>query len=145
MTGWGLMAGYSGTPLVKKIGIKPGHRLAILNPPHGFDKELAPLPDGVVNAAKARLDVAILFAANQSALAKNLGKLAGKLAPAGMLWVAWPKMSSGVPTDLKEGLVQKIGLSAGLVDVKVCAVNEVWSGLKFVIRVKDRKIVSSRQ
>jgi hypothetical protein len=135
----GNMAGYSGTPLVKKIGIKPGHRLAILNPPPGFDKELAPLPDGVVNADKAPLDVAILFAANQSALAKNLGKLAGKLAPAGMLWVAWPKMSSGVPTDLKEGLVQKIGLAAGLVDIKVCAVNEVWSGLKFVIRVKDRR------
>jgi hypothetical protein len=133
------MAGYSGTPLVKKIGIKPGHRLALLNPPPGFDKELAPLPDGVVNADKAPLDVAILFAANQSALTKNLGKLAGKLAPAGMLWIAWPKMSSGVETDLREGLVQKIGLSAGLVDVKVCAVNEVWSGLKFVIRVKDRK------
>ena len=133
------MAGYSGTPLVKKIGIKPGHRLAILNPPRGFDKEVTPLPDGVVSADQAPLDVAILFAANQSALKKDLGTLAGKLAPAGMLWVAWPKLSSGVSTDLKEGLVQKMGLAAGLVDIKVCAVNEVWSGLKFVIRVKDRK------
>jgi len=138
------MAGYSGTPLVKKIGIKPGHRLSILNPPQGFDKELVPLPDGVVNAEKAPLDVAILFAANQSALEKNLGKLAGKLAPAGMLWVSWPKMSSGVDTDLKEGTVRERGLAAGLVDIKICAVNEVWSGLKFVIRVKDRR-VSSRQ
>jgi hypothetical protein len=136
---WGNVAGYSGTPLVKKIGIKPGHRLAILNPPQGFEKELAPLPDGVLHAEKAPLDVAILFAASQSALEKNLSTLAGKLAPAGMLWVAWPKMSSGMATDLREGVVQKIGLAAGLVDIKVCAVNEVWSGLKFVIRVKDRK------
>ena len=133
------MAGYSGTPLVKKIGIKPGQRLAILNPPQGFEKELAPLPDGVVNAEKAPLDVAILFAANQSALKKSLSKLAEKLAPAGMLWISWPKMSSGVDTDLREGVVREIGLAAGLVDIKVCAVNEVWSGLKFVIRVKDRK------
>ena len=133
------MAGYSGTPLVKKIGIKPGHRLAILNPPPGFERELAPLPEGVVNADKAPLDVAILFAANQAALENNLSKLTGKLAQTGMLWVAWPKMSSGVPTDLREGVVQKIGLATGLVDIKVCAVNEVWSGLKFVIRVKDRK------
>ena len=133
------MAGYSGTPLVKKIGIKPGHRLAIVNPPPGFEKELAPLPDGVVNAGRAPLDVAILFAGNRAALEKSLGKLAAQLAPAGMLWVAWPKMTSGVTTDLKEGLVQKIGLAAGLVDIKVCAVNEVWSGLKFVIPVKDRK------
>jgi len=139
------MAGYSGTPLVKKIGIKPGHRIAVLNPPQGFEKELAPLPEGVVNADGAPLDVAILFAASQAALEKSLGKLARKLAPAGMLWVAWPKMTSGVSTDLKEGLVQKIGLAAGLVDIKVCAVNEVWSGLKFVIPVKDRKTVSSRQ
>jgi len=133
------VAGYSGTPLVKKIGIKPRHRLAILNPPPGFEKELAPLPDGVVNAERAPLDVAILFAANRAALEKNLGKLAAQLAPAGMLWVAWPKMSSGVSTDLKEGLVQNIGLAAGLVDIKVCAVNEVWSGLKFVVPVKNRK------
>jgi hypothetical protein len=139
------MAGYSGTPLVKKIGIKPGHRLAILNPPTGFDKELAPLPEGVQDGDRAPLDVAILFAANQAALAKGLRKLAAKLAPAGMLWVAWPKMSSGVSTDLREGVVRDIGLAAGLVDIKVCAVTEVWSGLKFVIPVKDRKIVSSRQ
>ena len=133
------MAGYSGTPLVKKIGIKPGHRLAVLNSPKGFEKELSPLPDGVVNGVDAPLDVAILFAPNQSVLKKNLGKLVGKLAPAGMLWISWPKMSSGVVTDLKEGVVREMGLAAGLVDIKVCAVNEVWSGLKFVIPVKDRK------
>jgi len=133
------MAGYSGTPLVKKIGIKPGHRLAVLNPPSGFDKELAPLPQGVQNRNRASLDVAILFAANRAALVKNLSKLADKLVPAGMLWVAWPKMSSGVDTDLREDKVREMGLAAGLVDIKVCAVNEVWSGLKFVIPVKDRK------
>ena len=125
--------------MVKKIGIKPGHRLAIHNAPKGFDKELAPLPDGVVNGDKAPLDAAILFAANKAVLEKHLRRLAGKLAPAGMLWVAWPKMSSGVDTDLREGVVRETGLAAGLVDIKVCAVNEVWSGLKFVIRVKDRK------
>jgi hypothetical protein len=133
------MAGYSGTPLVKKIGIKPGHRLAILNSPKGFEKELAPLPEGVSNGDGAPLDVAILFAADQAALRSNLSKLAKKLAPAGMLWIAWPKMSSGVATDLREGQVREIGLAAGLVDIKICAVNEVWSGLKFVIPVKDRK------
>jgi len=133
------MAGYSGTPLVKKIGIKPGHRLAILNSPRGFEKELAPLPDGVANGVDAPLDVAILFAPNQSVLKKNLSKLAGKLAPTGMLWISWPKMSSGVVTDLKEGVVREMGLAVGLVDIKVCAVNDVWSGLKFVIPVKDRK------
>jgi len=133
------VAGYSGTSLVKKIGIKPGHRLAILNPPPGFENELAPLPDGVVSADKAPLDVAILFAANQSVLGKHLGKVKQKLAPAGMLWISWPKMSSGVTTDLRENIVRDVGLAAGLVDIKVCAVNDVWSGLKFVIPVKDRK------
>jgi hypothetical protein len=133
------MAGYSGTPLVKKIGIKPGHRLSVLNPPRGFDKELAPLPDGVLHADRAPLDVAILFVDKQAALKKHLGKVAGKLAPAGMLWIAWPKMSSGVATDLKEDLVREIGLAGGLVDIKVCAVNDTWSGLKFVIPVKNRK------
>jgi hypothetical protein len=133
------MAGYSGTPLVKKIGIKPGHRLAIVNSPAGFEKELSPLPEGVVSGLDSPLDVAILFAADRSGLRKNLSKLAGKLAPTGMLWISWPKMSSGVATDLKEGAVREMGLAAGLVDIKVCAVNEVWSGLKFVIPVKDRK------
>jgi len=133
------MAGYSGTPLVKKIGIKPGHRLAILNSPQGFEKELTPLPEGVRNGGGAPLDVAILFAADQAALKNNLSKLAKKLAPAGMLWVAWPKLSSGVATDLREGLVRELGLAAGLVDIKICAVNEVWSGLKFVIPVRNRK------
>ena len=124
---------------MKKIGIKPGHRLAILNAPKGFDKELAPLPDGVVSADKAPLDVAILFAANRAALGKHLHRLREKLSPAGMLWISWPKMSSGVATDLREGVVRDMGLAAGLVDIKVCAVNDVWSGLKFVIPVKDRK------
>ena len=139
------MAGYSGTPLVKKIGIKPGHRLALVNPPKGFDKELTPLPDGVSNGDAAPLDVAILFAPNQAALKSGLGKLAKKLGPAGMLWIAWPKMASGVATDLREGMVRDMGLAAGLVDIKVCAVNDVWSGLKFVIPVKDRKAVASRR
>jgi hypothetical protein len=132
------MAGYSGTPLVKKIGIKPGHRLAIFHAPAGFDKELSPLPEGVARATSAAMDVGILFAAEQAVLREKLASVAKRLAPDGMLWVAWPKMASGVKTDLREGLVREMGLAAGLVDIKICAVNEVWSGLKFVIPVKKR-------
>ncbi len=139
------MAGYSGTPLVKKIGIKPGHRLAIINAPDGFEKELRPLPQGIESSARAPLDVAILFAANRSVLEKSLESLAAKLAPAGMLWVSWPKKAAGMASDLTEDGVRKMGLMAGLVDVKVCAVNEVWSGLKFVIPVAKRGAAGSRE
>jgi hypothetical protein len=125
--------------MVNKIGIKPGHRLAIVNSPAGFSKELMPLPNGVVSTDKRPQDVAILFAADLAVIRRNLPKLADKLAPGSMLWISWPKMSSGVKTDLRETVVREAGLSAGLVDIKVWAVNEIWSGLKFVIPVKDRK------
>ena len=141
------MAGYSGTPLAKKLGIKEKFRVALGNAPQGFRKELGELPDGVtfVKESKKPVDLILLFVKSRSELSKNFAKLASKLAPAGMLWVAWPKKASGVPTDLSFEAVQEIGLTAGLVDTKICAIDEVWSGLRFVIRVKDRPGASTQK
>ncbi|MEK6322031.1 MAG: DUF3052 domain-containing protein [Acidobacteriota bacterium] len=135
-----MTAGYSGTPLAKKLGIKEGFRVALVGAPNGFPDELGHLPAGVsfVTSMSAQLDLILFFAKTQSELVRNFSRLAAKLAPAGMLWIAWPKKASGVATDLADYHVRQIGLDAGLVDTKVCAVNEVWSGLKFVIRLKDR-------
>jgi hypothetical protein len=134
------VAGYSGTPLVKKLGIKAGYRLALFNAPPGFMEELGPLPEGAVVARRLRppLNVILFFTANGKELAKEFTRLKARLASDGMLCVAWPKKSSRVSTDLSFEVVQRFGLAAGLVDTKVCAVNEVWSGLRFVIRLKDR-------
>jgi hypothetical protein len=131
------MAGYSGTPLPKKLGIKPQFRVALGDVPADVKSELK---DALADCAMSRdqLDFAMLFVKSRAELKKQFAASAAKLQPAGMLWVSWPKKSSGVATDLTEDEVRKIGLEAGLVDVKVCAVNEVWSGLKFVRRVKDR-------
>jgi hypothetical protein len=134
------MAGYSGTPLLQKIGIKPGHRLLLRNHPPSFLSDLGNLPDGVATTDKliGRADVAVYFTDKRAALEKDFRVLAGKLVTNGMLWIAWPKKASGRPTDLTEDVVRKIGLSCGLVDVKVCAIDDTWSGLKFVIRLEDR-------
>jgi hypothetical protein len=134
------MPGYSGTPLPKKLGIKDGFRVRLANAPAEVRAELrGPLAEcGVVEQGDT-LDFAMMFTKSRAELAKEFSRLAKTLAPAGMLWVSWPKKSSGVPTDVDENVVREIGLAAGLVDVKVCAVTEVWSGLKFVRRVKDRK------
>ncbi|HSB11944.1 MAG TPA: DUF3052 domain-containing protein [Blastocatellia bacterium] len=134
------MAGYSGTPLVKKLGIKEGFRVSLVGAPAGFRRELVDLPKRVsfITSLEDGLDLVLFFAKSRAELVGNFSRLASKLAPAGMLWIAWPKKSSGIPTDLADYVVRETGLDAGLVDVKVCAVNEVWSGLKFVIRVKDR-------
>lgn len=138
------MAGYSGTPLVKKLGIKENFRVALIGAPDGFRGELEGLPSGVsfVTSVEGQLDFVLFFAKTRSELTRNFSRLAAKLTPTGMLWIAWPKKASGVATDLSDGVVREIGLDAGLVDVKVCAVNETWSGLKFVIRVKDRPAAS---
>jgi hypothetical protein len=135
-----MSAGYSGTPLVKKLGIKEGFRVALVGAPDGFRGELEGLPGGVsfVTSVQTQLDLVLFFARTRSELTSNFSRLAARLNPTGMLWIAWPKKASGVTTDLSDAVVREIGLDAGLVDVKVCAVNEVWSGLKFVIRVKDR-------
>ena len=135
-----MMAGYSGTPLPKKLGVKPGHRVALLDMPADVKAELkADLAHCQMASNNAGpLDLAMIFVKTQADMKKQFSRFAKQLAPAGMLWVSWPKKSSGVASDLDENIVRKIGLDTGLVDVKVCAVSEVWSGLKFVIRVKDR-------
>ena len=134
------MPGYSGTPLPKKLGLKDGFRVALLAAPNGVRTELksALAHCEVAIEAKAPLDFAIFFTKSSADLEKEFPRIAKTLAPAGMLWISWPKKTSGVATDLNENLVRDIGLAAGLVDVKVCAVTEIWSGLKFVRRVKDR-------
>lgn len=134
------MAGYSGTPLPKKLGLKEGSRIALVNAPKDFARALGELPQNaqIVTRVTKPLDIVLLFVLNERALLRDFDKLAKKLASNGMIWVAWPKKSSGVATDLSFERVQRIGLDAGLVDVKICAVDEVWSGLKFVFRLKDR-------
>ena len=111
-----------------------------MNAPKDFARELGDLPDNaqIVTRVTKPLDIALLFVLTERALLRDFDKLAKKLAPNGMIWVAWPKKSSGVATDLVFERVQRIGLDSGLVDVKICAIDDVWSGLKFVIRLKDR-------
>ena len=134
------MSGYSGTPLPKKLGIKAEFRVRFFNAPPEVLSELKEALAGCKAArnGKTSLDFAMLFAKSKIELIKQFTPISQKLAPAGMLWVSWPKKSSGVATDVDENIVREIGLDAGLVDVKVCAVTEVWSGLKFVRRLKDR-------
>jgi hypothetical protein len=132
------MAGYSGTPLAKKLGIKPQLRVEFLNMPSEVRAELEKDLAGCRVMKSGKLDLAIIFAKKPQGLEKEFVRFAGRLDPAGMLWVSWPKKSSGVVSDLTEDKVRRIGLAAGLVDIKVCAVSDIWSGLKFVIRVKDR-------
>jgi hypothetical protein len=134
------MAGYSGTPLPKKLGIKDGFRVTLIEPPIEVRKQLKSVLARCqfVNDSGTPLDFAMLFTKSGSHLAKEFARLAKQLAPSGMLWISWPKKTSGIASDLDENKVQTIGLSQGLVDVKVCAVTGVWSGLKFVRRLKDR-------
>ncbi|HEV8357694.1 MAG TPA: DUF3052 domain-containing protein [Gemmatimonadales bacterium] len=134
------MAGYSGRPLVGKLGLKPSHRYALPGAPAGFAGALEPIPPGarVVTKGRSQLDFVLLFASDRGTLGTRFPRWAARLSPAGMLWVAWPKKTSGVTTDLDGNVVRNIGLAAGLVDIKVCAVDEVWSGLKFVRRLRDR-------
>jgi len=133
------MAGYSGTPLVKKLGIKEGFNVVIVNAPDDFEQQLA-LPKRVtVNGRlKKPLDFVLFFVKSRYALDKDFSRYSARLTPAGILWISWPKKTSGVQSDLNENVVRDIGLAKGMVDVKVCAVDDVWSGLKFVFRLKDR-------
>ena len=132
------MTGYSGTPLPKKLGIKERFRVALLDMPADVRAELKDALASCQVAKDGPIDLAMVFVKSASELKKQFRQFAKLLAPTGMLWVSWPKKTSGVPSDLDENEVRRIGLEAGLVDVKVCAVNEIWSGLKFVIRLKDR-------
>jgi len=133
------MAGYSGTPLARKLGIVQGCRLAVVSSPNGFCERLE-LPDGVVlrRQARGRLDVVVFFVTRRAELARRFSTFQRRLEPDGGLWIAWPKRTSGVATDLTEGPVREIGLANGLVDNKVAAIDDTWSGLRFVWRVRDR-------
>lgn len=134
------MAGYSGKPLVQKLGVKPGVTVAALNTPRNYAALLRPLPAGARIQPKLGRAAPFIhcFATRRADLARRFPALERALTPDGMVWISWPKGSSGVATDLTEGVVRTIGLATGLVDVKVCAVDDVWSGLKFVRRLVDR-------
>ncbi|MEZ4360722.1 MAG: hypothetical protein R3B48_11115 [Kofleriaceae bacterium] len=132
-------AGYSGTPLATKLGIKEGHRVILLGAPEGFAAALEPLPPVRVSTAlRGAADVIVLFCPTRAALATRLEAAHEKLAQAGGLWVAWPKRASKIPTDLTEDVVRELALPRGLVDNKVCAIDEIWSGLRLVIRKELR-------
>ncbi len=133
-------AGYSGTPLVRKLGIKPGARVALIAAPDSFDETLGELPDGVAVRRRAAgpVDVIVAFALRRAELERRLPALKQALDHAGGLWLAWPKRASGVSTDVTEGLVRELGLATGLVDNKICAIDETWSGLRLVYRLRDR-------
>jgi hypothetical protein len=133
--------GYSGTPLPRKLGIKPGHRVALLGAPHGFEPgTLGELPGDVRIARRAggRADVIVSFHTRRADLARRLATLRAMMEPAAGLWIAWPKRASGVETDITEDVVREIALPTGLVDNKVCAIDETWSGLRLVIRKSER-------
>jgi hypothetical protein len=134
------MAGYSGTPLIQKIGIKPGHRVVLRNHPASFVKDLGQLPEGAKSSDRlaGKANVIVYFTEKLAELTRDFPRLSAALVPDGMVWISWPKKASGRATDLNENIVREVGLECGLVDVKVCAIDETWSGLKFVIRVKDR-------
>lgn len=133
-------AGYSGTPLPRKLGLKPGMQAAWLGAPANFGELLGPLPDGLRVKARATppLDVVVLFVTRRAELARRLPALQRAVAPDGAVWAAWPKGTSGVPTDVTENVVRDVALPLGLVDVKVCAIDETWSGLRLVIRKELR-------
>jgi len=134
------MVGYSGTPLARKLGIKEGSRLALLDAPEGFDEVLAPLPEGVevLRGLQPHLDVAVLFVTDHAELERRFDAVASAVFPAGGFWVAWPKRASKMATDLTEDVLREVALPRGLVDNKVCAVTDVWSGLRLVWRKDNR-------
>jgi hypothetical protein len=134
------MAGYSGTPLAQKLGIKAGHKIATIGAPAGYRELLAPLPEKVsfTTEVAANATFVHLFVKERQTLEKELKRLRSLLADAGTLWVSWPKKSSGVKTDITEDVIREVCLPLGFVDVKVCAVDETWSGLKLMIRRENR-------
>jgi hypothetical protein len=133
-------AGYSGTPLARKLGIKEGHVVALLGAPNGFAAELEGLPDGVNvgTAARGTNDVIVSFHTERADLERRVPKLLDALDVDGGLWIAWPKKASKVPTDITEDTVREVFLPLGLVDNKVCAIDDIWSGLRVVWRKENR-------
>jgi Protein of unknown function (DUF3052) len=131
------MAGYSGTPLLTKLGIQAGNTVALLGAPAGFLSVLGELPEGVrVHSGlhKGPLDVVVWFPAHRAEFERRLEVIRRRMAPAGGVWVAWPKQASRVPTDMNENVIREVALPTGLVDNKVCAIDQTWSGLRLVIR-----------
>ena len=135
------MAGYSGTPLAKKLGIKPGTRLLAVNAPADYAALLDPLPENVafLRADADELDVVHLFTKTRPELIKLIDRYMTKIKQEGAIWVSWPKKASGIATEVTEDTVREVALPLGLVDIKVCAVDETWSGLKLVIRKENRR------
>jgi hypothetical protein len=134
-------SGYSGTPLPQKLGIKPGHVVALSGAPDGFQAEtLGALPDGVTvrDQARGSLDVIVFFTTRRSELARRVKRLADLVAPDGAVWIAWPKQTSKLDTDITEDTIRDVALPMGLVDNKVCAIDATWSGLRLVIRRENR-------
>jgi len=138
------MAGYSGTPLPQKLGIKPAMEVVVINAPDNYRKLLGKLQTGVMfkNRFRKGSNFIHLFAKSRSELAKQLKDLRKRIAENGVVWISWPKKSSGVATDITEDVIRDVALPIGFVDIKVCAVDETWSGLKLMIRKTNRKIPS---
>jgi hypothetical protein len=134
------MAGYSATPLSKKLGIKDGHTVATLSEPEAFGETLGSLPPGarLVHDLRGHREVVVAFFTARAELEKRLAALTKAIFPDGGLWIAWPKKASKVPTDITEDVVREVALPTGLVDNKVCAIDDVWSGLRLVVRVENR-------
>jgi hypothetical protein len=137
---------YSGTPLAKKLGIGPGMRLFLQAAPDNYEELLAPLPAGVqtVSCLDTHTDVAHLFASRRAVLAQALRKVRARMRDDALVWVSWPKKSAGVPSDITEDVIRELAFPLGLVDVKVCAVDETWSGLKLVVRLTERAAAAGR-
>jgi hypothetical protein len=141
-------AGYSGTPLPQKLGIREGHRVALDHPPSGFEATLGELAEGVHLLPSGRggdFDVILLFVRDLKALESKLSPAIAKMAPSTALWICWPKKASPLASDVDENQVRERGLAAGIVDIKVCAVDQDWSGLKFVFRLKDRPAIAQKK
>jgi hypothetical protein len=135
------MAGYSGTPLAKKLGIKEGHRVGLINPPDDFSELVEPLPDGVemIAGMRSRRDVVVAFLRERGELESKLTAMTKSIFPDGAIWIAWPKGASKITTTITEDVVREVALPTGLVDNKVCAIDETWSGLRLVVRRENRR------
>jgi hypothetical protein len=133
-------AGYSGTPLARKLGIAPGARIHVIDPPRPYGEIVDPLPEGVVNARRTDASTGLVhaFVLSRSRLAKVLAATLTAMRPDCVVWISWPKKASGVPTDVTEDVIRELALPVGLVDVKVCAIDATWSGLKLVVRKENR-------
>jgi hypothetical protein len=140
------MAGYSGTPLLQKLGIKPCLAVVTINSPTNYRRLLGTIPEGVTFSDRLKSDLSFVhvFIQKRSELEQRLSAIRGKIADTGTVWVSWPKRSSGVPTDVTEDVVRAVALPLGFVDVKVCAIDETWSGLKLMVRRSNRKLPAEK-